>query len=104
MGELASLEIARRLAEGEAVSSIRDVAGTCWKTHDPAAANDAVTLDPFAEVSADKTKFAASFKLFYDENDGMRGKRLIQDQGAWHVVQDVYKRQAPTISDAGSIG
>ncbi len=88
MGELASLEIARRLAEGEAVSSIRDVAGTCWKTHDPAAANDAVTLDPFAEVSADKTKFAASFKLFYDENDGIRGKRLIQDQGAWHVVQN----------------
>ncbi|MFR5881749.1 MAG: YgiQ family radical SAM protein, partial [Cloacibacillus evryensis] len=88
MGELASLEIARRLAEGEEISSIRDVAGTCWKTHDPAAANDAVTLDPFAEVSADKTKFAASFKLFYDENDGIRGKRLIQDQGAWHVVQN----------------
>lgn len=88
MGESASLEIARRLADGEEAASLRDIAGTCWKTHDPAAANDAVALGSFAEVSADKAKFAASFKLFYDENDGIRGKRLIQDQGAWHVVQN----------------
>ena len=88
MGESASLEIARRLADGEEAASLRDIAGTCWKTHDPAAANDAVALGSFAEVSADKAKFAASFKLFYDENDGIRGKRLIQDQGAWYVVQN----------------
>ena len=88
MGESASLEIARRLADGEEAASLRDIAGTCWKTHDLAAANDAVALGSFAEVSADKAKFAASFKLFYDENDGIRGKRLIQDQGAWHVVQN----------------
>ena len=88
MGESASLEIARRLADGEEAASLRDIAGTCWKTHDPAAANDAVALGSFAEVSADKAKFAASFKLLYDENDGIRGKRLIQDQGAWHVVQN----------------
>ncbi len=88
MGELASLEIARRLADGAPVSSIRDIAGTCWKTHDAEAANDAVTLDSFDEVSSDKLKFAASFKKYYDEQDSFRGKRLIQDQGAWHVVQN----------------
>lgn len=88
MGELASLEIAQRLADGESISSMRDIAGTCWKTHELNAAKDAIVLNSFAEVSTDKEKFAASFKLFYDENDPIRGKRLIQDQGAWYVVQN----------------
>lgn len=88
MGELASLQIVRRLADGVPVSAIRDVDGTCWKCHDPALANDAVVLESFAEVSSDKEKFALAFKKYYDEQDPVRGKRLIQDQGAWHVVQN----------------
>lgn len=88
MGELASLEIARRLSDGESVSSMRDILGTCWKTHDANAAKDAVPLPSFGEVSSDKTKFAEAFRLSYGENDALRGKRLIQDQGAWLVVQN----------------
>ena len=88
MGELASLEIAERLAAGEPVSALRDVAGTCWKTHDAALANDAVTLPSFDEVCADKKKFAEAFAAYYAEQDALRGKRLIQDQGAWRVVQN----------------
>ena len=88
MGELASLDIAERLAAGEPVSALRDVAGTCWKTHDAALANDAVTLPSFDEVCADKKKFAEAFAAYYAEQDALRGKRLIQDQGAWRVVQN----------------
>lgn len=88
MGELASLEIARRLADGQEISSMRDIPGTCWKTHDGDAANDAVLLESFSEVSSDKVKYASSFKKYYDEQDSIRGKRLIQDQGAWKVVQN----------------
>ena len=74
MGELASLEIAERLAAGEPVSALRDVAGTCWKTHDAALANDAVTLPSFDEVCADKKKFAEAFAAYYAEQDALRGK------------------------------
>lgn len=88
MGELASLEIAERLAAGESVGTLRDIAGTCWKTHDASLANDAVKLPSFDEVSADKRKFAEAFAAYYAEQDGMRGRRLIQNQGAWHVVQN----------------
>ena len=88
MGELASLEIAERLAAGEPVSALRDVAGTCWKTHDTALANDAVKLPSFDEVRTDKKKFAEAFAAYYAEQDAIRGRRLIQDQGAWHVVQN----------------
>ena len=88
MGELASLEIARRLADGESIHALRDIAGTCWKAHGADAAKDAVLLPSFEEVSSDKRKFAAAFRLAYDENDALRGKRVIQDQGAWFVVQN----------------
>ncbi|MDO5115892.1 MAG: YgiQ family radical SAM protein [Synergistaceae bacterium] len=88
MGELASLEIAQRLASGEAVSALRDVRGSCWKTHEPSAANDALILEPYCEAAKDKEKFARAFGKFYAEQDAARGRRLIQDQGAWHVVQN----------------
>ena len=88
MGELPVTEIARYLSEGREVSQIRDVPGTCWKTHDPENAADALVLASFEEVKSDKKVFAQSFKKFYLEQNHVRGSRIIQDQGAWHVVQN----------------
>ena len=88
MGELPVTEIARALSEGREVSQIRDVPGTCWKTHDPGNAADAVLLPSFEEVRSDKKVFAQAFKKFYLEQNHSRGNRLIQDQGAWNVVQN----------------
>ena len=88
MGELASAAIADALADGVPVGEIRNVEGTCWKTHDPKRAADAVQLPSFEEASQDKSKFAEAFMLYYLEQDAIRGRRLIQDQGAWQVVQN----------------
>ena len=88
MGELPVTEIARALSEGREVSQIRDVPATCWKTHDPGNAADAVLLPSFEEVRSDKKVFAQAFKKFYLEQNHSRGNRLIQDQGAWNVVQN----------------
>lgn len=88
MGELAVAEIADALATGADVSEIRNVRGTCWKTHDTDSARDAVVLPSFDEVRADKAKFAEAFRLYYLEQDAIRGKRLLQDQGAWLIVQN----------------
>jgi uncharacterized radical SAM protein YgiQ len=88
MGELPITEIARALSQGRDASQIRDVPGTCWKTHDPCNAADAVVLPSFEEVRSDKKLFAQAFKKFYLEQNHSRGNRLIQDQGAWNVVQN----------------
>lgn len=88
MGELPVTEIAGYLAEGRAAGEIRDVPGTCWKTHDPSNAADASLLPSYEEVKSDKKVFAKAFKKFYIEQNHARGSRLIQDQGAWHVVQN----------------
>ena len=81
MGELPVTEIARYLSEGRDPGDIRDVPGTCWKTHDPSNAADAVVLPSFEEVRADKKVFAKAFKTFYLEQNHARGNRLIQDRG-----------------------
>ena len=86
MAELASVAIADSLAQGRPVSSIRDVAGTCWKTHSPRDANDALVLPSYDDVLSDKKTFAKAFLDFSLEQDAVRGKRLIQDNGSWYVV------------------
>jgi uncharacterized radical SAM protein YgiQ len=86
-----SLEIvSRRLAQEEAVRDIRDVPGTCWKTHvaDINCKNGFVEIPSFAEVSSDKRKFAEAFKVFYVEQNFVSGRAVAQDQGAWTVVQN----------------
>lgn len=88
MGELPVTGIANALSQGMEVSRIRDVPGTCWKTHDRANAADAVILPSFDEVRSDKKVFAQAFKKFYLEQNHSRGSRLIQDQGAWNIVQN----------------
>lgn len=88
MGELASAEIASLLKEGVPVEKITGVAGTCWRTHDPSLAPHAVTLPSYEEVKSDKRVFAEAFKMYYLEQNFACGKPLIQDQGAWHMVQN----------------
>jgi uncharacterized radical SAM protein YgiQ len=87
-----SLEIvARRLSLGEPVADIRDVPGTCRKTHDIAdigCKNGFVEIPSFADVSDDKKKFAEAFKTFYAEQNFASGRAVAQDQGAWTVVQN----------------
>ncbi|MEG1642509.1 MAG: YgiQ family radical SAM protein, partial [Synergistaceae bacterium] len=57
-------------------------------THNIDDAKDAILLPSFDEVSQSKESFAKAFKLYYNEQDPYRGKKLIQDQGAWFVVQN----------------
>ncbi len=88
MGELAVASVTEALSDGSPVSEIRNIPGTCWKTHNSDDARDAVTLPSYEEVKSDKRIFAQTFKRFYLEQNHVRGSRLIQDQGAWHVVQN----------------
>lgn len=96
MGEIAVVAIANAIASGKKVSEIRDIEGTCWKTHDINHARDAVALRSYDEVAADKTIFADAFKKYYSEQDHFNGKRLIQKQTSWYVVQNKPARPLTT--------
>jgi uncharacterized radical SAM protein YgiQ len=88
MGELAVAKIADALADGVPIGGIRSIDGTCWKTHDADAAKDAVVLPSYDEVRSFKDKFASAFGIYCMEQDSFSARRLIQDQGTWHVVQN----------------
>ncbi|RHM56811.1 YgiQ family radical SAM protein [Mitsuokella sp. AF33-22] len=88
MGERAILEIAANLQQGVAVENIQDVKGTCYRVPSKDYAWDYLELPSFAEVCRDKLKFAEAFKLEYLEQDPIRGRRLLQQNDEWCVVQN----------------
>ena len=92
MGERSMGGIARRLAAGEPVTSLRDIRGTAyameiaeWRTRRP---EGVVELPGFTEVSADKTAYARAFALHYYEQDPVRGKPVAQPHPKTVVIQN----------------
>jgi len=92
MGELAVVSIADALASGSSIDELRNIPGTCWKTHDSSHARDAVLLPAYDDVVADRKAFADAFKKYYAEQDPFDGKRLIQKQTSWLIVQNIPSR------------
>lgn len=88
MAEYALERVADLLFAGTPVGEIRDVPGTCWKTRDANFASDASLLPSFDEVRGDRRLFAEAYNTFYNEQNFASGKRLIQDQGSWLLVQN----------------
>jgi uncharacterized radical SAM protein YgiQ len=95
MGEKPILEIARRLAAGETATAIHDVRGTIYLGSEipdnPDPGNQPVKtiiLPSFDDVMADKGQYALAFKIQYDEQDAIRGCRLVQPHGGRLVIQN----------------
>lgn len=89
MGEKHSVEIAKRLANGEPVSSITDVLGTCVaipvKEYTP---RPCVECPSLSLVKNDKKQYAISCRLQQDEQDAVRGKTVIQRHDDFMIVQN----------------
>lgn len=100
MGELQVVEIARRLAAGEPVHSLRDIRGTCYKMDiaewRSARPEGIAELPGFPEVSDDKAAYARAFALHYHEQDPVRGKAVAQPHPKTVVVQNPPARPLTT--------
>ena len=88
MGERQILEIAAELHRGTKIDAIQDVRGTCYRVPDFDYVYDYLKLPSFDEVRTDKRAFAEAFKLEYLEQDAIRGRRLVQQNGEACVVQN----------------
>jgi uncharacterized radical SAM protein YgiQ len=112
MGERPILEVARRLRDGEPVSSIRDVRGTAFvlnKAEAEAALVDTsskmsdgkpLLLPSYEEVSTDKAAYARMAKLFQLETNPKNARALLQPHGdrcVWYNPPS-----EPLEDDAGS--
>jgi uncharacterized radical SAM protein YgiQ len=97
MGELQVVEIARQLALGIHPGDIRDVAGTCWLASERESVwTECVELPSLESVLSSKEAFAEAFRLFYLEQDPVRGKTLMQSHGSRWVVQNPPARPLTT--------
>ena len=87
MAETAILELTRRLDQGEAVSSIRDIRGTAYLTgkNYPLPA-DGIWLPSFAEVTADTQMYNHAFRLAAAQSNPYSGLCLIQPHGDRQLV------------------
>lgn len=88
MGESAILEIAADLQQGVEVANIQDVHGTCYRVPNKDYAWDYIELPSFEAVRKDKKTFAEAFKIEYLEQDPIRGRKLLQQNDEWCVVQN----------------
>lgn len=89
MGERQIVEIADRLAAGEAIASMRNIRGTCYlvatREYQPGAA---VECASYEQVQSSKKEYAVSCRKQQDEQDAIVGKRVIQRHGGQILVQN----------------
>ena len=78
MGEKSIVEIADALNHGIAVKYITFIPGTVYKTKDIEGIYDAVVLPSYEEMKADKSLYAKSFSIQYQNTDCCTGKPLVE--------------------------
>jgi len=89
MGERSIVEIADALDSGIEVKDITFVDGTVYKTRDLHSVYDAIELESFADLCADKQNYAKSFYTQYCNTDPYVGKRLVEPYSKQlYVVQN----------------
>lgn len=88
MGENQTIELAKRLADGEPISSITDVRGTCFavKVQDtPFMGSECPSYENI--IKSDK-EYAKACRIQQDEQDHIRGKLIKQRHGGQMLVQN----------------
>ncbi len=93
MGELAVMEIARRLSEGEPVDTITDIKGTCVavpvKEYTPRPCAECPSFDQVKNPDeSGYRQYAVACRIQQDEQDAVRGKTVIQRHGDRILIQN----------------
>jgi uncharacterized radical SAM protein YgiQ len=83
MAEASITELSAVLKAGGDASAVR---GICYAANEPKPGY--ILLPSYEEVKADKHKFAAAFKEFYDNNDPSTASGLCQKQDTRYLIQN----------------
>lgn len=89
MGELQTIEMAKRLSEGYPVEALYDIRGICYavKTSDYVP-KTVVELPSYERVCESKKDYAIAARKELEEADAVRGKTLIQRHGIFILIQN----------------
>ena len=89
MGELQTIEMAKRLSEGYPVEALYDIRGICYavKTSDYVP-KTVVELPSYERVCESKKDYTIAARKELEEADAVRGKTLIQRHGNFILIQN----------------
>ena len=89
MGELQTIEMAKRLSEGYPIEALYDIRGICYavKTSDYVP-KTVVELPSYERVCESKKDYAIAARKELEEADAVRGKTLIQRHGNYILIQN----------------
>ncbi|MCR5652374.1 MAG: YgiQ family radical SAM protein [Ruminococcus sp.] len=89
MGELQTIEIAKRLNDGSPIEALYDIRGICYliptKNYKP---QSAVDLPSYERVCESKKDYAIAARKELEEADAVRGRKVIQRHGSYILVQN----------------
>ena len=93
MGELSIVETADALNSGLDISDITFIKGSVYKTRDVSGVIDGIQLPCFDEMLADKSRYAQSYQIQYENTDFVTAKPLIEQYGEnRYIVQNPPQR------------
>lgn len=87
MGERAIMELAERMARGEAINTINGIRGTVAARKDLSFLKEYDEIHSYEETKNDKNKFNAAFKGIYHGQNPYTAKIVAQKHGDRYVVQ-----------------
>jgi uncharacterized radical SAM protein YgiQ len=94
MSEKQIVEVANYMNDGFQAKYIRHVPGTCYLADSlDEIYEEHILIPSYKEICESKKVYAKAFKIQYQEQDPIRGKTLIQDQGDKYLV--VNKPEVP---------
>ena len=88
MGEHQIEEICKRFAEGESISTMHDIRGTCYMTEPVNTPIGSAQCPSFEQVRDNKREYAKATKIQYDWQDEVYGKTIVQRHGKMMLVQN----------------
>lgn len=88
MGEKQTAEIAERLNNGENISDMHDIPGTCYVCPVTETPYTGVECPSYENVLSSKREYAKSCRIQQDEQDHIRGRMIKQKHGKIMVVQN----------------
>ena len=86
MGEHSIRELAEALESGLDIKDITYIAGSCYKAKNLDSVYDYEVIDSFESVAENKSSYAKAFRKEYEEQDAIKGKRLVQQHGKSYLV------------------
>lgn len=88
MGENQTIEIAKRLDNGENISDMRDIPGTCYACPATQTPYEGVECPSLENVLSSKKEYAKSCRIQQDEQDHIRGRVIKQKHSKMMLVQN----------------